>query len=189
MGYKNMNFKNVVIAFSLPMFSFAAAAGEGDKYEWEMEFGNPYIGISFNQNRLDTPYDVDLDSIMLRAGMQFNDYFTAELRLAGGLNDEDTFFGSSSLDSHYGFYAKAAAPFQLGFSKDAPTVAPYLVIGISEARFDYNDVSLKQSGFSYGLGFDFSVVEDWIFSAEYLRLIDTNDIFIETISFGLTYKF
>lgn len=184
-----MNFKNVVLGLSLPMFASAALASENDKYEWEMEFGTPYLGLSFNQNRLDTPYDVDLNSIMLRGGMQFNDYFAAELRVAGGLNDEDTITGTSSLDSHYGFYAKAAAPFGLGFSDNAPTLAPYLVIGISEARLDYNDESLKQSGFSYGLGFDFTVVEDWIVSAEYLRLIDTNDIYIETFSFGLTYKF
>ncbi len=171
-----------------------------------------YVGLGygyFNQSNDDignTPANIELalDTVLLQAGYEYNEYIAIEGRYWIGLGDLEQ-SGSIENDlsgdySVWGIYLKPMYPVTEDF--DVYGLLGYASTSLEADAGSYWDTD----GFSWGLGAQYAVTENWVVFADYVNLgmpdsfdfTDTNsvlypdvdaDINLYTINVGISYKF
>src|SRR5699024_8312343 len=86
----------------------------------------PYLGANYSQIQYENDeYDSDtlkLDTAVIRAGFEFNEYLGLEARGGVGVSDDSRGILDFDLDHMYGGYLKLSAPL-------AEAVRPYIIGG------------------------------------------------------------
>ncbi|HAE49837.1 hypothetical protein Y5W_00903 [Alcanivorax sp. 521-1] len=159
----------------------------------------PYIGANYSQFQYDND-DVEggdtlkIDSAVLRAGFEFNDYLGIEARGGMGFESDkkEAALGTFEydMDNMYGGYVKLSAPL-------AESVHPYIIGGYTKIKADVKytlgsvstDESERYEGESYGAGIDFNLTDTVGANLEYMRYYDQDEEEISGISVGLRSAF
>ena len=214
--------KNIVLSTVavLAMSTFAVAGGDIAPVEEpiivEEVIDNSafYLGLGYGYfnhevDFIDTlghrdDYSNSLNTVVLQAGYQFNEYIAVEGRYWIGLGDLTSSIGSqpdvdiSGDYSAWGIYAKPMYP--MG------DFGVYALLGYSSTTLDFDNGALEYldtDGFSWGLGAQYAFTDNLSLFADYVAMGDTDelkddltghiisdvDIDIYTINVGLTYKF
>lgn len=157
----------------------------------EAKKGN-YYGISVTQFNIDGSwFEADVMTLDGRFGTYFNENFSGELRAGFGIQDDTVNFDlNSSMDlemkNHYGAYIRAGIPVGEVFY-------PYVIAGYThgkvEETFLGGSISESESDFSYGLGADFALSNDFDISLEYMDYLDMDGVEVEGISLGFKARF
>jgi len=179
------------IIAAVAMNTFAFAGGDIAPVEPQVtvpEVSEPstvsfYVGAGYSWINADTTdlgaqEDVDGDATLLLAGVNFNQYIGVEGRYAG-LTD---------CMENYGIYVKPQYPIT-----DAAKV--YALLGYGETTYDNGTADESESGFQWGLGASYEVMENIGVFADWTRLYDDEfgmdrlDATIDAVSVGVTYTF
>jgi len=174
------------IIAAVAMNTFAFAGGDIAPVEPQVtvpEVSEPstvsfYVGAGYSWINADvTNEDIDGDATLLLAGVNFNQYIGVEARYAG-LTD---------CMENYGIYVKPQYP--IG---DANV---YALLGYGETTYDDGAADESESGFQWGLGASYAVMENIGVFADWTRLYDDTfgmdrvDATIDAVSVGVTYTF
>ena len=208
---RRINMKNIVLSTVavLAMGSFAVAGGNVAPVEEVVEApvvvsnSGPYIGIAYGymmneqtMNGTDYSFDENYNSVMLQGGYKFNDYVAVEGRYWFGVDSEFT-VGSETFDQSidsWGIYVKPMYPVTEEFNV-------YALLGYASSQYNnttsarFHDATMD--GFSWGLGASYAVSDNVDLFVDYVSLYnDDTEISpaiynekIETVNFGVTYKF
>lgn len=163
-------------------------------------YGDTYVsgGFGFHEYEETLPttasqtLDSSLTSAHVRAGKQYTENFSAEVRLGVGLGD-DVFELDGvntnlklSIREYYGAYVRGGVQ----LTKRA---YPYAVVGYTQATFEAGDDSFSVhenfGGVSYGAGVDVEIKQDLSANIEYMHYFDTVGIELTGFSVGLTKSF
>ncbi len=160
-----------------------------------------YLGLGFGTASVNDDYtneEVDVNTVMLQAGYQYNEYVAIEGRYTFGFNTDydpgNTGNSSSDYDddfSSWGIYVKPMYPIG-DFSL-------YALLGYGGVMLD----SLEQgdayeSGFQWGLGAGYAFTEEVSVFIDYVSLYDDTgfdyraqnvDVDSDTWTVGVSYKF
>ena len=147
----------------------------------EESTGSFYAGLGYSYMNLDPDNnsEADGDAVLLLAGYNFNQYIGVEGRYSG-LTDclENT-----------AIYLKPMYP--MG------GITLYGLLGYGQVDYDHG-VSLSESGFQWGLGASYEVVENIGVFVDYTNLYDdtgfdgalpNQDVLADSINVGFTYTF
>jgi len=166
-----------------------------------------YVGIGYgyfnqsNDNIASTAANIefDVDSVLLQAGYQYNQYVAFEGRYwigmgdisqSGGLNPGDY---SGDMNA-WGLYVKPMYPVADNFDI-------YALLGYADTSVEYdNGAYWDTDGFSWGLGAQYEIMENVLIFADYVNLsiqdsvdFESNDINVDvdiyTFNIGVSYKF
>jgi len=187
---KKMKKTTLSIIAAVAMNTFAFAGGDIAPVEPQVtvpEVSEPstvsfYVGAGYSWINADVSSlgfseDVDGDATLLLAGVNFNQYIGVEARYAG-LTD---------CMENYGIYVKPQYP--IG---DANV---YALLGYGETTYDDGVADDSESGFQWGLGANYEVMENIGVFADWTRLYDDTfgmdrvDATIDAVSVGVTYTF
>lgn len=156
------------------------------------------VNIGFNdyeESVSGTPalmFESSLTSLYSRIGKQYNENFSAEIRLGVGLGDDT--YEVDGLDSglklsireFYGVYLR-------GGTQLTDKLYPYVVFGYTQATLELDDGSSNfhdgLGGVSYGAGVDLQVKPEVLASIEYINYFDTVGVELSAFSIGLTKSF
>ena len=134
-------------------------------------FSDVYIGTNYSFMDLSGKNEYSASSLNLIYGKEYDDNFSAELRLGFGLDDDN----GMEQDITYGLYTKFGA-------QAAENFVPYLLIGITK-------ISDLATDNTFGIGADFEVSDYSSISMEYIKHIEKNDINVSSLSLGIKTKF
>jgi opacity protein-like surface antigen len=149
--------------------------------------GSRYVGgsVGFMEIESGGSEDASINTIEGRLGGYANDYLAVETRLGIGLTDDTVSGTDLSLRYSLGAYVRAGFPI-------TEQVFPYVILGFSRADFETKSLGMKETtaetDSSYGIGIDVEVI-NLALTAEYLNMIDKNDITFSGFSIGFTTKF
>ena len=175
-----------VVAVAVLMTLSQAAYARDDNYTYagaDVSYSNlSALGTTFNPINLRAKLGVALlpDTIPVLA---FETQFGFDLT-----DDTNTINGrdiSLSINYFVGFYARLSYDI-------ADFVSVYGLLGMAAAQLDGNTIFLEddtETGFSYGLGFMFTLPFDIDGSIEVMQLVNGNAFDIYTASIGASYKF
>ena len=212
---KKLNLSLVTI---LAMSTFAIAGGDIEPVEPMVPAvvvetptvkTGPYIGIAYGYEKLTIDrenggnlLDEKFGSILLDAGYKFNKYLAVEGRYWAGINSSNDLAWRSGIPSDitvdaWGIYAKPMFPV-------TSNVNIYGLVGYGSADATYepnNNITITSdstTGFSWGVGADVSVAENWSIFIDYTSIIDaeggnldainTEDS-LNTVNIGVNYLF
>lgn len=152
-----------------------------------LALANPYVGANYAMLNIDGDgVDVDLDSLVIKGGYQFNDWLSAEARVGFGIGDDTFRDGGASykvkLDRLYGGYIAAGWPVNEMFY-------PYVIGGYTRAEVKVSAFGVsatgKENSASIGIGANFNFGESMAFNVEFMSYFDDTEAF----SLGLAYRF
>jgi len=146
--------------------------------------------------------DEKFGSIMMDAGYSINQYVAVEGRYWSGINSSNSLAWRTGINSDitvdaWGLYVKPMYP----ISEDMNF---YGLVGYGSADAEYkpnNNVSITSdsvSGFSWGIGADYLVSNNWSVFVDYTSIIDgesgsvdaiNTDDSLTTINLGVNYQF
>jgi len=207
---------NLSLVAVLAMSTFAVAGGDIAPVEpmvetpmaVEQSVAGFYVGMGYGA--LDGELDTDtlgdkesdtFDELLLLAGYKFNKYVAVEGRYwFGGENTWNrydiagNYLGEQdvSVDS-WGIYVKPMYPVT-----DAINVYGLLGYAGSSLDYDYGDTDFGDTdGFSYGVGADYSINDNFAVFVDYTVLYDDDknigqyspNLELDVVSVGVTYKF
>ncbi|UVW33974.1 porin family protein [SAR92 clade bacterium H455] len=182
--------KSVVIIFATATLSCASLACYGDSYaSLQLGFHDYEETVSGTSPML---FDSSLTSLYGRLGKQYNENFSAEVRLGVGLGDDvyeqdglDTGL-KLSLRDIYGVYLR-------GGMQVTEKLYPYVIFGYTQATLELGDDSFDFhedfGGVSYGVGVDLELKPELYTSIEYIHYFDTVGTELSAFSVGLTKSF
>ena len=156
-----------------------------------------YVGFGIGAANLNS-YIYDKESVSemsVKIGYDFYDYMGLELRASTGLSDGD-YLGH---DYSYGIYIKPQYMVNDVFKI-------YALLGYAETKITLNEevaaskgVSpvTTQSGFSYGVGLDYTIDDTWSVYAEMMNMVDESTVIqneqyatkVDTFTIGVGYHF
>ena len=162
-----------------------------------------YVGLGFGQAAINddqTAEEITSTMLMLQAGYQYNAYVALEGRVSFGFNTdyEPGNTGNASGDyeddiSSWGIYVKPMYPVTDAFDVYALLGYGGVQLGNLESGDAY------ESGFQWGLGAQYEVMENILIFADYVRLYDDDvgfdyraqleDVDADEWTVGLSYKF
>jgi len=166
-----------------------------ESYEEEVKNFYAGLGISVGQVKSHVYGKDTVVGITAKAGYNFSEYFAVEFRGSKGLREGDQL----GLDYSYGLYFKPQYPVNEELSIYA--LAGYAQTKISfENEVAFNGISndyTRQNGFSYGLGLDYKLNEEWTLFVDVMNNIDKSTtkpdgkyaINANTLNFGFVYHF
>lgn len=185
---------NLSLAVILTTSTFAIAGGDIAPVEPVVESpvivesndNGFYLGLAYSATSIDVEdadrIDVngdDADSFMVQAGYKFNPYIALEGRYWNGNRDFDA----------WGLYAKPMYPISDSFDI-------YALLGYGDASAkptEYNDISLDDSSFQWGLGASYAFTNNFAVFVDYVELYNDDegniDWSIDTVNVGVTYQF
>ena len=165
--------------------------------ESQEEVKNFYAGLGVSVGQVKSHYygKDTVVGITAKAGYHFSEYLAVEFRGSKGLRDGDQL----GLDYSYGLYLKP----QYSVTEE---VNIYGLLGYAKTKISFdNEVAFNgisnhyttQSGFSFGLGFDYRLNENWSLFVDVMRLIDKSTtkpegkyaINVNALTFGFVYHF
>lgn len=149
---------------------------------------SPYIGGGYSQLYVSTGDfndGIDMGTLHLQGGYQFNDFFALEARVGMGVSGA-TFAGiDHDVDTYYAGFVKIGAPLDNFY--------PYLLVGYSQGTIETEKNGVrsewKESDMAYGLGLGYKVMPNLTVQLEYNNLLSKGDLTIIGFSAGLTYHF
>lgn len=157
----------------------------------EANEGN-YFGVGVTQFNIDdSSFEADVLTLDGRIGTYFNENFSGEIRAGFGVQDDTINFDlNSSVDyemkNYYGAYLRAGVP-------AGEVFYPYAIVGYTrgkvEASFMGASASESESDFSYGLGADFALSNDFDITLEYMNYLDKDGVEVDGISLGFKARF
>lgn len=156
-----------------------------------------YVGVGVGAAGV-TSFIYDTDTVMnvtLKAGYDFLEYVGLELRASAGVTDGDNL----GYDYSYGLYIKP----QYSINEESRI---YALLGYAKTKITLDETvaaatgvlgETVQSGFSFGLGYDYTINNSWSAYVDAIRLIDestvirgrTYDTKVDTVTFGAAYHF
>jgi len=189
--YKTINeqtFKEIEMNKNgLALIIFSMAALTSQPVLADSTHGHRYFGASvgFMEIENQTNDEASINHIEGRAGGYVNDFLAFETRLGVGLTNDTVNGAEFSLRYSLGAYIRAGFPVH-------EQAFPYFILGFSRADFEAkvagNSVNDAETDSSYGVGIDVEVV-NLSLTAEYLNMIDKNDISFSGFSVGFTTQF
>ena len=147
------------------------------------EGADTYIGIQFANSdvSVDGASELDLDVTLFQLGVWVSDEISLELRTGRGSNDETVQGVDFEIEALYGMYGL----YHFNFSDIASV---YGAVGLSRLTLKASAAGGSnqedENGFSYGVGAKLS-----IFSVEFMRYLDNNEVEADVVSVGLQYTF
>ena len=161
-----------------------------------------YIGLGVGQAAINddqTVEEITSTMVMLQAGYQYNDYVALEGRVSFGFNTDydpgNTGNTSGEYDndiSSWGIYVKPMYPVTEAFDIYALLGYGGVQLGNLESGDAY------ESGFQWGLGAQYEVMENVLIFADYVRLYDDvgfesraqlEDVNSDAWTLGVSYRF
>lgn len=160
---------------------------------------NPFLGVNYTRAELDGDVDAGFNTLSLRAGYEFTNWLAIEARYGAGLDRDNSReqVGPFSVDikyeveHYYGAYGRLTLP------NDTP-FKPYIIAGYTEAELEgtgkvggirVGKVKAKGDAFSYGAGVNLDLSERLFVNAEYMRLLDEDDVEVDGFTLGVSYRF
>jgi len=172
--------------------------------------GGFYVGIAYGYEKLvieresngNNLVDEKFASIMLDAGYKFNQYIAVEGRYWSGINSSNDLAWRTGINSDitvdaWGLYVKPMFPVTNSFNI-------YGLVGYGSAEATYepnNNLSITSdsvSGFSWGIGADYAITNNWSVFVDYTSIIDgesgnldriDTDDSLSTVNVGVNYQF
>ncbi|MEM8594440.1 MAG: porin family protein, partial [Pseudomonadota bacterium] len=137
--------------------------------------------------------DIELNQAGLHLGIAPTDWFALELRYGSSFGDDHTEGNTSyEIDRSSGAYALWSVPLSKYLNSPIP-IKPYIATGVTQFKLDRSpaDTSIDQShsGFSYGVGLGYDVLDNVNTSIEYMNYIDRDEFSADGVNFKLSYKF
>ncbi len=183
-------FNNLRVHFFLGLLVFLFSVELSAKDNSTTEFSDIYWGVSATRIRADVGGGFFNSRISLKTdfhailGKELNDYIAVEARLGLGLGSSTkTFFDNIQLKRLLGGYVKFSAPWK---------VSPYALLGYSSVSIEVSDgfssESDSETGFSQGLGLEFTLSKRSKLFIEYARLIEDSGEKVLGSSLGFTVK-
>lgn len=131
--------------------------------------------------------DADVGAIVARVGGKVTPFFGLEARGGFGVTDDRIAPGTDlDLNSLFGGYAT------LNLDNESPAT-PYAILGFSRYEFEVSNslgtAKDDDSDFSYGIGVDLDVTQELSANLEYMRYGDQDDVTLDGIAAGLTFRF
>lgn len=185
---KTKNAAKKVSAIIAGVALFTAINAQAEFYK-----SKPYVGGNLSGTSLSVsggPDDLSLLSGYARFGSRFDDYFSLEWRIGTGLQDDDVDISGSktdvSLDLFYGAYVLGGFPVTEYFY-------PYALIGYTQAELELNDrlftADYEEHDFSFGIGVNFDVSNQFAINLEYLQYIKENGVELSGPALGFLFYF
>ncbi len=144
-------------------------------------FADRYAGLSYSQSRIGFQDSANVGGIYAKLGQSWSENIQAELRLGGGLENDDG-FGELGIESLIGTY------FRIGLEAD--DFYPHLLLGYTQIDLETRFGSTgSDSDISYGLGTDYEFKEDWKINLEYIVYYDKDNVDVKSLSLGFSYDF
>lgn len=211
---------NLSLVTVLAMSTFAIAGGDIAPVEPEVvvetpmvvEDKGPYIGIAYGYENIQvdrinnitggTLIDEKFGSIMLDAGYKFNDNVAIEGRYWFGLSSNKGLSWRNGIPSDitidaWGLYVKPMYPVSSAFD-----IYALLGYGGMDTTYDIPNggtlTSDNVSGFSWGIGGEYTFSNNWALFVDYTSIIDNEDgnldgirteNTLDTVNIGVNYKF
>jgi hypothetical protein len=148
-----------------------------------LEGADSYIGYQFGSSdvTIDGASDLDLDLTLFQLGVWVSDEISVEVRTGQGGNDDTVQGVDFEIEALYGMYGL----YHFNFSDFASV---YGAVGLSRLTLKASgaggSVQEDENGLSYGVGAKLS-----IFSFEFMRYMDNNEVEADVVSVGLQYTF
>ena len=147
----------------------------------------PYVGIDYQVARIDNGSEVDLGSVLLRAGTQFAPNIGVEVQASIGVQDDEftNSFGTKSTAENRGSYGIFLRPsYMLGGGLNV-----YALAGANYADIKVVTGNVKENGygtsFAAGAGLTFMITPTVHLGAEFMQY----DSDIQAVNAGLRFHF
>lgn len=139
-------------------------------------FADRYAGLSYSQSRIGALDSANVGGIFVKLGQSWSENIHTELRLGGGLENDDG-FGELGIESLVGTYFR--------FGLEADDFYPHLLLGYTQIDLETSFGSTgSDSDLSYGIGTDYEFKEDWKVNVEYIVYYDKDDVDVKSVSLG-----
>lgn len=177
---KNLSFVAATTLFSLSALPSAALA--------ETYVGANVAAVEMTDDAISE--EISITALYGRVGMDITEYFSAELRLGTGINEDSLNVSGTSVDvelkSFAGAYIRGGIPNTTRFF-------PYAILGYTYGKLEASafgeSISDSESDVSFGVGSDFRVNETWSINLEYINYFDKDGGELEAIALGFTTSF
>jgi opacity protein-like surface antigen len=154
---------------------------------------NGYAGANLNfleysENSIDD--DASLTAGTFRLGAQINQYLSGELRAGIGFNDDTVKVSGTDVDIEldylFGAYIRGGFPV-------TERIYPYAVIGVTRGKVTASvpgiSTSESETDTSFGVGVDFTVIDQVTLNVEYMSWFDKDGTEIDGFSVGASTAF
>lgn len=148
-------------------------------------FASPYLGGGYSQLFVtygDLNDGVNMGTVHITGGYQFNDFLALEARAGMGVGDAHHAGQTFEIDTYYAGFVKIGAPLD--------NVYPYLLAGYSRGTIETKGASdWTESDMSYGLGISYQLAPSLSMQGEYTNLLSQGETRIIGFNLGMTYHF
>lgn len=186
-----MNRKTLTLVVGLTSAAGMTAAPVLAQDMYKSEGASLYSGLNYTFVNLDTGSgDADVGTLSAKVGGLLTPFFGLEARGGVGVKDETIRGVDFSLDNFYGAYGT------LNLANESP-VTPYAILGFTrvELKAEYEgavasaSTSEDESGMSYGVGLNVDIAPNVAGNLEYMRYYDDDDVTIDGLGVGATFRF
>ena len=180
------NFNRIQVAFALITFAYVAftSSAFAASVNW---IGADVMTWTYN------PDDFDKFSAttgMVRAGIEYSDYFGVETHFALGGSDTVSVENTEvkvDLDYIWGVFLRASYPF--GSARLYGIFgASNLMMSVDAPERDFADVD-RISRLSYGAGAEYLINKNWVINTDYIVYLKSESFTFSGINVGLKYRF
>ncbi|ART81913.1 hypothetical protein CBP31_04115 [Oceanisphaera profunda] len=177
--FKKLAFKKLTtVSLAVAALSFGSQA-----------MAEHYVGGNISAMNVENSWngaEADLVALYARLGTEFTENFSGEIRVGTGLDDDKVNGNKVELNYFYGAYVRGTIPI-------ADAFYPYAIVGATRAELEESSLgqSIKGSGtdISFGVGADIRLTSNTDLNIEYMNYYDKNDISVNGLSLGFTYRF
>ena len=143
-----------------------------------------YGGVSYSQLDYSEPgLDLDFSTIGGLVGYKLSSSFAIEVRGAKGQTDDSIYGIGVQLVKTMSVLGRFSLP-------NETNVTPYVIAGFSKGWLSADGgFKTDESDYSYGIGAAFSLTDQFAISAEYMSLLDKDDVEVSALSLIATYDF
>jgi len=147
-----------------------------------------FLDLDYSQNGIND--DASLTAGTFRLGAQINKYLSGELRAGMGFSDDTVNISGYKvdieLDSFFGAYLRGGFPV-------TEKIYPYAVFGVTRgkltASFQGFSESDSETDTSFGVGVDFTLIDQVTLNVEYMSWFDKDGAEIDGFSVGASTAF
>lgn len=146
--------------------------------------GGFYVGASYSQLDYSEPgIDLDFTTIGGLVGYKLSSSFAIEIRGAKGQSDDELYGIGVEVDKTMSVLGRFSLP-------NETNVTPYVVAGFSKGWLSADGgFKTDESDYSYGIGAAFALTDQFAVSAEYVSLLDKDDVEVAALSLIATFEF
>ena len=182
--YHPRAFTSLAIAAAV---SFSGAAAADPTSAGTTYIGGQYAAVTYSEDNVP---DAEPSAIVGRAGTFISDNLSIEGRFGFGLEDDTVSLAGVDvdveIDNFIGGYITGHLPL-------ADQASLYGVLGFTSAKGKFSagggSISERDSGISWGAGFNFYATEQLGLNLEYMQYLDESGYDLSAIAFGAIYNF